>query len=94
MFALRSQTIPVRANRKFDSPDGDTTCYLCRASEDTIAHQIQCSVITDGLNTVIQSVCQIEDIYCENEEIQARLTRIFEAAYNGRKEILSKMKII
>ena len=88
-FQLRSSSYPVYANIPFLRED--TLCPCCLLFEDTISHQLDCSMIHRNSNKICNSTITIEDVFSRNIENQAKLTSVFEQAMRRRKIILNNI---
>ena len=92
LFQMRTKTLPLYAYRKFDHPDGNLNCPFCDKEEDTLYHQVTCSVINKGLNWITRGTINIENIYSNNLQLQTDTLLAFQTIYKRRVHLLSYFK--
>ena len=91
---MRTKTVSIRENRKYEHPDGDISCPLCGTHSDSMSHQLKCEVLVEGFMWPAGEVSDIFDIYSEDFLKQTKITQIFETLYKKRKYLLKHYKII
>ena len=91
LFQMRSQSFPVFLNAKFLNKN--TTCPCCGLEEDTMSHQLNCSVLTNN-DLIRDPSVNIKDIYHEDDRKQAQITQIFEQAIKRRKIYMKHSEIL
>ena len=92
LVQLRTQTIPVLANRKFNQKS--IVCILCWIADDTVAHQFVCQQLVEGTQAVVTDTSSVDDIFSDIIGKQTIITQIFDSLYKSRKQLLRHVKII
>ena len=90
LFLLRARMVDVRVN--FNNKYQDTLCPVCKEIDkpDTEQHVLQCSVLLQNTNLVMDKNLKFSQIFDSDVEIQISVTRMFEHFWSIRKKILSK----
>ena len=92
LFQMRTKTLSLYAYRKYDHPDGNLKCPLCDTEEDTMCHQVTCSVINKGLNWITRGTINIDNIFSNNLQIQTDTLLEFPTIYKRRVHLLNYFK--
>jgi len=90
LFQLRTASFPVFANIKFMVDD--TRCPCCYLKEDTLSHQLECSIIHSGTKQICNTNVHIEDVFSPCVEDQTKITLLFEQSIKRRKIVMKHMK--
>ena len=89
LFQLRTASFPVFANIKFMVDD--TRCPCCYLKEDTLSHQLECSIIHSGTKQICNTNVHIEDVFSPCVEDQTKITLLFEQSIKRRKIVMKHM---